>query len=89
MVFAIVKVPPGTDLNVDRHIETTDEEDSNMIWLAEKEPNFINLTRPGYGTRQEYKNGSAYVKTSENLEFITPWCLLNSPLLDEVRGWKF
>ena len=89
MVFAAVKVPPGVKLSVDRHFEVTDEDEKDLVWLAEKRDNHINLTRPGYGTRGDYGNGSAYARIKENLEFLTPWVLLESPLLDDVREWKF
>ena len=85
-----MSVEPSARMWVDRHIETVEGDVIPNLWLAETKGNYINLTRPGYGTRKDYGNGSASVGSLDAIsELFTPWCLLESPLLDAVRDWKF
>lgn len=86
MSFAIVKVKPGVTLSVDRHQERIDD---NGLWLAEKVRGYIKLTRPGYGSKSDYGCGAAMTRRVDCLELATPWCLIDSPLLDSCRHWKF
>ena len=88
MTFAIVKLKPETRLNVDFHYEVIGGLDTHWVWLAERRGGYITLRRPGYGTRDEYGSGKAMIRGVEPLIMVTPWCLLESPLLDDIRHWK-
>ena len=91
MSFAIVKLKQGTSLSIDFHGEIIEENDTSLKWLAEKNHNdWIALIRPGYGVHiaNQYGNGSAFLLDKDKMELLTPWCLLDSPLLSDVRSWK-
>ena len=90
MTYAIVKLKTGTKAFVDHQmVEISSEVGPNTRWLAEKRSNYISLTRPGFGTKDDYVNGSAMTRNVEGLILMTPWCLIESPLLADVRSWKF
>lgn len=88
-IYAIVKLKPNVTVSVDRHYESSDKIGIDLEWIAKKIGAGFYLTRPGYGVLcgGAYGNGSAYVRHSESFEMLTPWCLLDSPLLSRCRDW--
>lgn len=86
-VYWLVKVKKGARMSVDRHFERC--ENGGDIWLATRlNGGDYDCRKPGHGTRENYVNGSAYVRPCD-VELLTPMCLLASPLLDNYRRYAF
>ena len=88
MSYAMVKVPSGTKVGVEHWIEVLPEnQESCFMFMAKKEKGAWTLTRPRWGA-QEYGNGSMFLFDTSKAELITPWCLLDSPLLSPYEQFK-
>ena len=89
MSYFLARINPGARVSVDRHYETSGKDfESEKIFLGRKQSgrnhNYCILVAPGYGSKCKYVNGSIYARV-DDVEFITPICLLESLLLDGHR----
>lgn len=85
MSFALVTIKKGTALYVDYCYEKVKQDCTNTVWMANKYNNSISLTKRGYGIKGYYGNGAAFISDANKLKMVTPWCLYDSPLLDEFK----
>ena len=86
-VYAIVTIKPGSTLIQDMHLVDFEEGDADKVFIVKKRGGWCDLVAPGYGHPKSYGDGGLLTKNLAYLVFLTPFCLWESPLLDEYRSW--